>query len=206
LFLRRAVFLALPLVVLVAAAPPFHIRTDPAPKQWRTKEFKALLPFWWEQGTVYLLAWEKVADDRPFEYTQVLVLKHFDQPTKKGGHRWALTHLFYDPKDRDRPWQGTLRILPPVSKSEPMPKLSEAQLYGWSFYAEPPTDGQLTVFLRETDWTPALGLAEDSAPRVTTRLAAGGVDPAAWKQALGRDVPAHLFPELRVGSKRVTGE
>jgi hypothetical protein len=201
MLLRRAVFLALSLVVLVSAAPPFPLRTAPPPKQWRTKEINASLPLWWEKGNVYVLAWERVADDRPFEYSQVLVLKHFDQPTKDGGHRWVLTHLYYDPSNREQPWRGPLRIPPPLPKSEPMPKLSEAQLYGWSFYAGPPTDDQVEVFLRETGWTPALGLAENSAPRVTTRLAAGGVDPAAWKQALGRDVPARLFPELRVGPK-----
>jgi hypothetical protein len=148
-----------------------------------------------------VLAWEKVADDRPWDYTQVLVLKHFDQPTEDGGHRWVLTHLYYDPSNRERPWQGQMRILPPLPKSEPMPELSKAQLYGWSFYAGPPTDDQVEVFLRETDWTPALGLDEHSAPRVTTRLAAGGVNPAAWKQALSREVPARLFPELRIGPK-----
>ncbi len=201
MFLRRAVFLALSLVVLVSAASPFPLRTDPPPKQWRTTQINASLPLSWEQGTVYVLAWEKLADDRPWDYTQVLVIKHFDQPTKDGGHRWVLTHLYYDRKDQERPWRGPLRIPPPLPKSEPMPKLSEAQLYGWSFYAGPPTDEKVEVFLRETGWTPALGLAEDSVPRVTVRLAAGGVNPAAWKQALGRDVPVRLFPELRVGSK-----
>ncbi len=202
MLLRRAVFLGLSLMVLVSAAPPFPLRTDPPPKQWRTKEINAALPQSWEPGTVHVLAWERIADDRPFEYTQVLVLKHFDRPTKDGGHRWVLTHLYYDPKHRDRPWRGPLRIPPPFLKGEPAPELSETQLYGWAFHASPPTDDQVEVFLRETDWMPTLGLAEDSEPRVTTRLAAGGVDPAAWKKALGRDVPARLFPELRVGSQK----
>jgi len=74
-------------------------------------------------------------------------------------------------------------------------------LCGWSFHAGPPTDDQVEVFLRETDWTPTLGLLEDSEPRTTVWLAAGGVDPAAWKKALGRDVPVRMFPELRVSSK-----
>lgn len=135
-----------------------------------------------------------------FQYTQILVLKHFDRPTKDGDHRWVLVHLYRNRDDKERPWRGPLRIPPPLPPGEPMPKLTETQLYGWEFYDAPPTDAQVQTFLQQTEWTPTLGIDENSIAGdrpVTTSLAAGGVDPTAWKKSLGRDVPARLFPELR---------
>jgi len=190
--------LGLALAAPVPAEPPFPLRTDPPPKEWRTEEINAGLPLWWEPGTVHMLAWEVIADNRPFRYTQVLVLKKFDRPTKDGGHRWVLVHLYRNPDDKERPWRGPLRIPPPLPPGEPMPKLTETQLYGWEFYDDPPTDAQVKTFLEQTQWTPALGRGVDVEPRgLITSLAAGGVDPATWKKVLGRDVPARLFPELR---------
>jgi hypothetical protein len=189
--------LGLALAAPVPKDPPFPLRTDPPPKEWRAEEINGGLPYYWEKGTVHLLVWEVLADDRPFQYTQVLVLKRFDRPTEKGGHRWVLVHLYRNPDDPKRPWRGPMRIPPPMPRGEPMPELTEAQLYGWEFYDDPPTDDQVQTFLRQTDWTPTLGINRNSEPVVTTRLTAGGVDPAVWKKALGRDVPARLFPELR---------
>jgi hypothetical protein len=59
---------------------------------------------------------------------------------------------------------------------------------------------QVQTFLQQTDWTPTLGTNENSIAGdrpVTTSLTAGGVNPAAWKNDLGREAPARLFPELR---------
>jgi hypothetical protein len=191
-------------LVLAAAAPaepPSPLRTDPPPKEWRREDINGGLPFHWEPGTVHVLAWETLADDRPFQYTQVLVLKHFDRPTEKGGHRWVLVHLYRHPDDKKRPWRGPLRVPPPQPPGEPEPELTEAQLYGWEFYDDPPTDEQVQAFLQQTDWTPTLGTDENSIAGdrpVTTSLTAGGVDAAVWKKVLGREVPARLFPELQV--------
>ncbi len=199
--------LGLALAAPVPAEAPFPLRTDPPPMEWRAEEINGGLPLSWERGTVHVLAWEVVADDRPFQYTQILVLKRFDRPTEDGGHRWVLVHLYHDPEVPDRPWRGPMRIPPPTLKGEPepMPAPTEAQLYGWEFYDkdDPPTDDQVETFLQQTDWTPTLGgngiTADDNGEtrKVVTSLAAGGVDPAVWKKALGRDVPTRLFPELR---------
>ena len=181
--------------LVLAAAAPFPLRTDPPPAKWQTGEINDGLPHWWEPGSVHLLAWEVVADDRPVEYTQVLVLKHFDRPTENGGYRWVLAHLYHHPENPEHPWRGPLRVPPPQLKGEAVPELTDAQVYGWTFYNAPPTDEQIETFLRDTSWTPDFDA--DRSPPSKMWLAAGGVDPAAWNKALGRDVPPRLFPELR---------
>lgn len=193
-----AIFLlGLALTAPMPADATFPLRTDPPPKEWRAEEINSGLPYWWERGSVHLLAWEVIADDRPFKVTQILVLKRFDRPTEDGGHRWVLAKMYRDPDDPEQPWRTQMHIPPPLPKNEPMPELTDAELYQYEFYGDPPTDKQIEIFLRQTDWTPTLGTYRDSVPRVTAWLAAGGVDPAVWKKALGRDVPTRLFPELR---------
>ena len=185
-------------LVLAAAArsePPFPLRTDPPPTEWRTEEIDKGLPFWWEKGTVHLLAWEVVADDRPFQYTQVLVLKQFDRPTTDGGHRWVLAQLYHHPEHPKHLWRGPLRVPPPQPKGEPMPELTDAQVYGWEFYDALPTDDQIRDFLRNTSWTQDFDA--DRSPASRLWLAAGGVDRAVWNKVLGHDVPTQLFPELQ---------
>jgi len=194
------------LLALTLAAPapkelPFALRTDPPPKEWRLEEINDGLPYRWEKGKVHVLAWEVIADDRPHQYTQILVLKRFDQPTEKGGHLWVLAHLFRDPKDQQWPWRGPMRIPPPVPIGGKMPDLTDAQLFAHEFYDDPPTEEQVKVFLRQTMWTPRLGtepaIFSDGEKRsITTKLSAGGVDRALWKKVLERDVPIKLFPEL----------
>jgi hypothetical protein len=193
--------LTLALASPVPRDAPFPLRTDPPPKGWKAGEINEGLPLRWEKGTAHVLAWATVADDRPHSYTQVLVLKQFDKPTEDGGHRWVLTHLYLDPADKERPWRGPLRVPPPLRPGERMPDLTDAQLFGWEFYADRPTDRQVEAFLRETHWTPRLGaggftFAEGKVRKVTTTLAAGGVDPVLWKKVFARNVPARLFPEL----------
>ena len=86
------------LLALTLAAPgpkesPFPLWTDPPPKEWKLEEINNGLPYRWEKGTVHVLAWEVIVDDRPHEFTQILVFKRFDQPTEKDGHRWVLGTL-----------------------------------------------------------------------------------------------------------------
>src|SRR5262249_54905608 len=137
--------------------------------------------------------------------TQILVLKRFDEPTERGGHRWVLAHLYHRPADKDRPWRKEMLHIPPVRPGEKMPKLTDAQVFGHKFHNDLPTDGQLERFLREPGWAPRLGpweaftLSEGRVvPRkYVTTLADGGVDRPLWKRLFGRDVPTGLFPELR---------
>jgi hypothetical protein len=193
------IFLGLALAAAAPSEPPFPLRTDPSPAEWRTEEINAGLPLSWEPGSVHLLAWETVADDRPVQYTQVLVLKQFDRPTEDGGHRWVLAHLYHDPEHPERLWQGPLRVPPPYLKGEPVPELTDAQVYGWGFYNAPPTDDEIKTFLRDTSWTPDFDA--DRSPPGKSWLAAGGVNRAVWKEVLGRDVPTQLFPELQKSAR-----
>ena len=194
------IFLGLALAAAALSEPPFPLRTDPPPAEWRTEEINKGLPQWWEPGSVHLLAWEVVADDRPFEYTQILVLKHFDRPTEDGGYRWVLAHVYYQPENPEHPWRGPLRVPPPQHKDEPEIHLTDAQVYGWEFYNDPPTDDEIKVFLRDTSWTPDFDA--DRYPPSKMWLAAGGIDAAVWNEILGRDVPVRLFPELARGAVR----
>jgi hypothetical protein len=191
-----------PVALWFAWVPPLPLRVSPPPKSWNYAEINEGLPLRWEKGTVHVLAWEVLADDRPHEYTQALILKRFDQATADGGHCWLLAHLYFDLKDSPRPWQGPTRIPSPLLSGERMPALTDAQLFGHTFYIDRPTDNQIEAFLSETDWTPTLGkdgfvFVDDRVRDVTTRLADGGVNRKAWRSVLGRDVPVRLFPELR---------
>ncbi len=186
---------------LAGIDPPFPLRTDPTPKEWHLDRINDGLPYRWEKGTVHVLAWEVVEDDRPWKYTQALVLKRFDQPTEKGGNVWLLAHLYHHPDDRQWPWRASMRIPPPYPVGAKTPKYSDAQLYGHEFYKQLPTDRQVAAFLRESNWRPTLGPGEvfSASPGkrvITTTLTAGGVDPATWRKLFGRDLPADLFPEL----------
>lgn len=198
-------FATLALALAFAAPGPkesaFPLRTDPPPREWRTEEINDGLPYRWEKGSVHVLAWETVADNRPHEYTQILVLKRFDQPTENSGHRWVLAQLYRDSQDQKWPWHGPMRFPPPVPIGGKVPQLSDAHLFGHEFYDRPPTDEELKMFLAQTMWTPTLG-AEDtlfaSGKRrtITTKLSAGGVDRILWKKLFDRDVPTKLFAEL----------
>jgi hypothetical protein len=194
------------LLALILAAPgpkesPFPLWTDPPPKEWKLDEINNGLPLRWEKGTVHVLAWEVIVDDRPHEFTQILVFKRFDQPTEKDGHRCVLAHLYRDPKDKEWPWRGPMRIPAPPPPGEKMPSLSDAQLWGHEFYDDPPSEVKFKLFLEHTMWTPRLGTARsvfsDGEKRsITTKLSKGGVDRERWKKLFDRDVPVKLFPEL----------
>src|SRR5262245_38068765 len=68
--------------------PSFPLHTNPPPQEFVAVAINEGLPYRWETGVVHVLAWEVIEDDRPWQFTQVLVLKNFNQPTKKGGYRW----------------------------------------------------------------------------------------------------------------------
>lgn len=173
----------------------FSLRTQPRPREWTTDKINEGLPLRWEKGMVHVLAWEVFEDGRRKGFTQVLVLKKFDKPTEDGGHRWVLAQVYYDPKEI-LPWHRWMLIVEPVELGEKMPKLTDAQLYGYEFCNDPPTDAQIKVFLQEADWTPFL--VDESGNRTMVRgVSVGGVDRKAWKELFGRDVPTELFPELR---------
>ena len=102
-FVNELTMLQSCLLALTLAAPgpkesPFPLWTDPPPKEWNLDEINNGLPYRWEKGTVHVLAWEVIVDDRPHEFTQILVFKRFDQPTEKDGHRWVLAHSVSRPK------------------------------------------------------------------------------------------------------------
>jgi len=192
--------LSLLLVSAPPQAPAFPLRVDPAPKEWTAGQINEGLPYRWEMGTVHLLVWEVIEDDRPHKYTQTLVLKRFDQPTEQGDHRWVLAHVYHRPNDKDSPWATPFRVPPPYSKDEEPPQLSDAQVYGYEFFNDPPSDKQIAKFLDETFWSPRLGSEKSftsSGSHISTKLSAGGIDRALWKKVFKRDVPTELFPELK---------
>jgi hypothetical protein len=188
--------------------PTFPLRTATPPREWQKDEINKGLPYRWERGSVNVLAWEtteEVGKDERWTSTQILVLKRFDEPTAKGGHRWVLAHLFHLPKDKDWPWRNEMLHIPPVPVGQPFPMHSNAMLFGFEFFNEIPTDKQIAIFLEETDWKPRMGVQEaftvDNDKVVTLEstntLVAGGVDRALWKEVFGRDVPTNLFTELQ---------
>jgi hypothetical protein len=204
--------LSLVLVSSGSEAKPFPLHAGPPPKDWQENKINEGLPYRWEKGTVYVLAWEEIEEKsahRIWRRRQVLILKGFDEPTRMGRHRWVLAHLYHHPEDKDRPWsRGMLHIWPPPP-GEKMPKLTDAKVFGHEFYKDLPTDKQIATFLSEAGWTPRLGpdkaFTISDGKKVTiksmTTLSAGGVDRALWKRLFGRDVPTSLFPELRKASK-----
>jgi len=186
---------------------PFPLYTDAPPKQWKMDAINEGLPYRWEKGEVHLLAWEVIEDlseARSTQTTQVLVLKRFHQPTKKGRHRWVLAQVYHSPNDKERAWHRDMLLIPPVP-DEKMPKLTDAQVFGHEFFDELPTDEQIDVFLRQAGWRPQLGPHKAfalGAEKVETidyvkSLANGGVDRALWKKLFERDVTTTLFPELQ---------
>ena len=176
-------------------------RDDPPPKECRIENINEGLPLRWEKGVVHLLAWEMIEDDRPHRYTQILVLKKFDQPTQDGRFTWLLAQLFLNPKDDRRPWSGPCRIPGPLPIGKRMPKLTDAQLFGYELYKVSPTNLQIAKLLKETRWEPQMGPQKaffSSGERiVTAKLAAGGVCRQGWTKVLGREAPLSLFPELK---------
>ena len=201
---------AFALLLCGADETPFPLRSDAPPKEWKADEINAGLPLHWEKGAAHVLAWEVTEDDGDeghSQATQILVVKKFDQPTEKDGYRWVLTRLYYDPKDKERPWKAPFYPPPPVLPGEKLPPLTDAQVFSWEFYKEPPSDKQVEAFLRDTCWKPHLGpqrawtISDGKAVTInyTTKLTGGGIDPGLWKSLFARDVPTHLFPELKVG-------
>src|SRR5437867_4296685 len=90
---------------------PFPLRTDSPPKEWKANQINNGLPLRWEKGVAHVLAWEVIENERPWKFTQVLVLKKFDQPTEQGGHKWVLAPLYHHPEDVQWPWQVPRRII-----------------------------------------------------------------------------------------------
>jgi hypothetical protein len=181
--------------------PEFSLRQDRPPRDWKLSQINDGLPLRWEKGIVHVLAWEVIEDDRPWKYTQALVLKKFDHPTEKGGHTWVLAQLYHHPEDADRPWDGPMRIPPPYGRDEQVPKLTDAQVFGHEFYYDVPTGEQIETFLKQTDWTPRLGpgeaISQSGLRNFTRQLTAGGINPVLWERLFKREVPTILFPELK---------
>jgi hypothetical protein len=181
------------------ADPPSPWRADPVPPACRPELLNEGLPYRWEPGAVHLLAWATVADDYwQSEVTRAVVAKQYDRPTDRG-QRWALALLYHNPKDPQRPWAGPHRHFDPFADG-PLP--SDAAWWGYELYADRPTDGQVGTFLRECWWdlecgTRAAMLSNATKVNITRTLTAGGVGAGAWRQVFERDVPPHLFPELR---------
>jgi hypothetical protein len=194
----------------MAPTDPALIPFDAAspPNEWKVDEINNGLPYRWEKGTVYVLVWETTEDVGNGERssrTQILVLKHFDEPTEKGGFRWVLAHLYHRPKDKDWPWKKDMLHIPPFPRlGEKMPNVTDAELFGHEFYKEVPTDKQIEAFLCETGWASRLGeweaisLLDDNVVtlKYVTTLVAGGIDRMLWKKLFGREAPANLFSEL----------
>ena len=189
------------------ADPPSPWRADPPPAACRPGPFNEGLPYRWETGAVHLLAWATVADDYwGSKTTQAAVVKQFDRPTERG-HRWVLAVVYHNPKDPDRPWEGPQRHFAPPLPGDPPGLPSDAAWWGHELYADRPTDEQIDTFFGECGWDPFLGtretmLSNATKVNITRTLTAGGVDPVAWRQVFGRDVPPHLFPELRRADRK----
>jgi hypothetical protein len=196
------------LVVSGPEEPPFPLRTDASPKEWKADEINDGLPYRWEKGVVHILAWEVIEDDRATgrsQITHALILKRFDHPVEKEGYRWVMANLYHHAKDKRRPWQSDRLRLRPLLPGQQRPKLTDAQVFGHELYRELPTDKQVEAFLREARWRPTLGVHQAftiSDGKVvsinyTKKLTAGGLDRTLWKELFRRDVPTKLFPELK---------
>lgn len=184
------------------ADPPSQWRADPLPVTCRSELLNEGLPLSWESGAVHLLAWATVADDyMESEITQAVVVKQFDRPTERG-ERWVLALVYHNPKDPKRQWDGPRRHIAPPFPGDPPELPTDAQWWGYEFYADRPIDEQVGTFLRECGWNPRLGteatmLSNATKVNITRTLTAGGVNLAAWRKVFERDVPPSLFPELR---------
>jgi len=195
--------LVLSLAAPVPKAPVFPLRTDPLPKEYRLADLEDAAVPRGVKGTVSLLAWERIEDDRPHTYTHALLLKKLDK-TDKEGNRHSLTLVYCKPDDTD--WQHRFINIPPAIPGKKFVYTGDAFHFGYQHYAKPPTDKELTAFLKDVDWTPNLGqeLATflDGTKRViTTKLTGGGFDRDAWKTHFDRDPPVELFPELKKDDK-----
>src|ERR1700722_5930330 len=94
---RQLILLFCVALSLQGAAPPrqapFPLRTDPPPKEWKADQIKWGLPCAWTKGVVHVLAWQVIDDGFP----RILVLKKFEQPTERDGHRWVLAKMRHYP-------------------------------------------------------------------------------------------------------------
>ena len=187
---------AILLPLLLAAQPdaPKLAREKQPPREWDRKAIAKALPHNWDDGPVYILAWEVKEDDRPFKYTRCLVVKKLDKATDRG-EKWVLGALYYDEKKKE--WnQATLWLSPdPDGKTPPA-------IWGYQFYRDRPVRSVVMNFLKDRGWTfgeeKAWGISGDGPARwIVTRLIDGGVCGATWKAALGYAAP-DLFAALPV--------
>lgn len=197
--------LALSLAAPVPKATPFPLRTDPLPKEYKLADLEDAARPREVKGTVALLAWETVEDDRPRSVTRVLVLKRHEK-TDEQGNQYTLTFMSRRPKDTDWRYRSNLpTILDVVVRGEDMSLGSDAYWHGSQDYAKPPTDEELAAFLTDVRWTPEVGQEVvtffDGKRVMTTKLAAGGFERDAWKKHFDRDPPVDLFPELKTEAK-----
>jgi hypothetical protein len=112
--MARCVLVGFALMLADPTELPFPLRTNPPPREWKLDEINNGLPYRWQKGTVYVLAWEiteDVGDNTCSQTTQILVLKRFNQPTEDG-FRWVLAHLYHRPKDKERPWRREMLHYP----------------------------------------------------------------------------------------------
>lgn len=186
---------------------PFPLRTDPPPKEWKLEQISEGLPYRWEKGPVYLLAWEVLEEKSELgkeRSKRVLVLKKFDPSSEPVKHLWALATLDHNPKDEKRPWSREMLRVPPFPVGTEV-RISSARMYGHEFYDNLPTDDEIDSFLNESGWRSRFetkrGLTikdgKDVNFTAVTSLVEGGIDRTLWKKLFEREVPATHFPELK---------
>jgi hypothetical protein len=198
------VLLQVTLVALTLAQPQeaAPLRNDSIPMEWKKDDIAKELPGSKEKEPFHIVAWETTKvfckeDCSTYDRSQILVLK------KSGEGRYFLTNLYYDPKGKDGPWHRQM-VHSTDFDQKGMPVSN--WFFGYKGYDRIPTDKEIEDFLKECDWDPGLGDWQASQlgdkgiehRNYRTTLAAGGVDGTIWKQQLGREAPANLFPELKV--------
>ena len=108
--------------------------------------------------------------------------------------------LYHNPEDRKWPWSGPQWHYDPFAKDGPPP--TNAQQWGYEFYADRPNEAEVVKFLSECGWGPRLGtkkalLLSGEKVNITRKLSAGGADPVTWRKVFECEMPPRLFPELR---------
>jgi hypothetical protein len=168
------------------ADAPALARDKESPKEWDRKAMAKAMPFSWDAGQVYVLAWEIKEEDRPYRFTRCLVVKRLEKPTDKG-ERWVLGALYYDAKSKT--WdQVTLWLTPdPDGKTPPA-------IWGYECYRERPVRSVVLDFLKDRSWTfgyeKVRGTIGAEPERwIVTRLIDGGVCASTWKSVLGYTAP-----------------
>lgn len=193
--------IALSLAAPVPKAPPFPLRTDPLPKEFKLADLEdATLPQA-VKGTVSLLAWETIEDDTPRSVTKVLVLKKFDKVDEKR-NKYSLCFLWWNEKTEE--W-GHRLIRKPYGLPGDVDDGPDDYWHGCQSFSSPPTEREFASFLKHVRWTPKLGAEKwtslGGTGVITTTLTGGGFDRDAWKAHFDRDPPVDLFPELKEEKK-----